>query len=63
MLHEFDQWIEAKYLDKKVRKDRWSWNFSILNKRPIAIRECREWKPAIAYCRYADDCAPRMHGA
>jgi RNA-directed DNA polymerase len=55
MLHEFDQWMEAKYLDKKVRKDRWSWNFSILNKRPIAIRECRQWKPAISYCRYADD--------
>lgn len=55
MLHEFDQWMEAKYLNKKVRKDRWSWNFSILNERPIAVRESRQWKPAISYCRYADD--------
>jgi RNA-directed DNA polymerase len=22
---------------------------------PIAIREDRQWKPAVAYCRYADD--------
>ena len=37
MLHEFDQWMEAEFLNKKVRKDRWSWNFGIQNKRPIAI--------------------------
>lgn len=55
MLHEFDQWMEAKFLSKKVRKDRWAWNFGILNQRPIAIRENRQWKPAISYCRYADD--------
>ena len=23
--------------------------------RPIAVRENRQWKPAVAYCRYADD--------
>jgi hypothetical protein len=22
---------------------------------PITVRENREWKPAVAYCRYADD--------
>lgn len=55
MLNEFDQWMEAKYLNKKVRKDRWAWNFGILKERPIAIRENRQWKPAISYCRYADD--------
>lgn len=55
MLHEFDQWMEAKFLNKKVRKDRWAWNFGIQRKRPIAIRENRQWKPAISYCRYADD--------
>lgn len=55
MLHEFDQWMEAKFLNKKARKDRWAWNFGILNKRPIAIHENRQWKPAISYCRYADD--------
>jgi group II intron reverse transcriptase/maturase len=55
MLHEFDQWMEAKFLSKKVRKDRWAWNFGIQNQRPIAIRENRQWKPAISYCRYADD--------
>lgn len=48
MLHEFDQWMETKYLNKKVRKDRWAWNFSILKERPIAIRENRQWKPAIS---------------
>lgn len=55
MLHEFDQWMEAKYLSKKVRKDRWAWNFGISKERPIAISENRQWKPAISYCRYADD--------
>jgi group II intron reverse transcriptase/maturase len=55
MLHEFDQWMEAKYLNKKVRKDRWAWNFGIQQRRPIAVRENRQWKPAVAYCRYADD--------
>lgn len=45
----------ANYLSKKVRKDRWTWNFAILKQRPIAVRENRQWKPAIAYCRYADD--------
>ena len=29
MLHEFDAWLDAKYLNKKVRKDRWAWNFGI----------------------------------
>ena len=55
MLNEFDQWLEAKYLNKKARKDRWAWNFGIQQGRPIAIRENRQWKPAVAYCRYADD--------
>ncbi|AMC36581.1 group II intron reverse transcriptase/maturase [Janthinobacterium sp. B9-8] len=55
MLHEFDLWMEEHYLSKKVRKDRWSWNFGIQNQRPIAIKENRQWRPAISYCRYADD--------
>ena len=55
MLHEFDMWLEAKYLNKKVRKDRWAWNFRIKQGSPIAVRENRQWKPAAAYCRYADD--------
>jgi RNA-directed DNA polymerase len=55
MLNEFDQWLETKYLSKKVRKDRWAWNFGIQQGRPIAVRENRQWKPAVAYCRYADD--------
>jgi group II intron reverse transcriptase/maturase len=55
MLHEFDDWMEANYLSKKVRKDRWAWNFGILTQRPIAVRENRQWKPAVSYCRYADD--------
>ncbi|MEY9460341.1 MULTISPECIES: reverse transcriptase domain-containing protein [Bradyrhizobium] len=55
MLHEFDAWLEAKYLSDKARKDRWAWNFGIKLGRPIALRENRQWKPAVAYCRYADD--------
>jgi RNA-directed DNA polymerase len=55
MLHEFDVWLEAKYLSDKARKDRWAWNFGIKQGRPITVRENRQWKPAIAYCRYADD--------
>jgi group II intron reverse transcriptase/maturase len=47
MLHEFDEWMEAHYLSKKVRKDRWAGtSFS---------RRRLQWKPAISYCRYADD--------
>jgi RNA-directed DNA polymerase len=55
MLHEFDAWMEKNYLSRKVRKDRWAWNFAILKQRPITVRESRQWKPAISYCRYADD--------
>lgn len=55
MLHEFDMWLHAKYLSDKARKDRWSWNFGIKKGRPITVRENRKWKPAVAYCRYADD--------
>ena len=55
VLNEFDQWLEAKYLSKKARKDRWYWNDSIKRQRPIAVDENRRWKPAVAYCRYADD--------
>lgn len=55
MLHEFDAWMEENYLSKKVRKDRWAWNDGIGKQRPIVMRENRQWKPAISYCRYADD--------
>lgn len=55
MLHEFNAWMERSYLNKKVRKDRWAWTFSILKQRPITVRENRQWKPAVSYCRYADD--------
>ncbi|MBN4056369.1 group II intron reverse transcriptase domain-containing protein [Rhodothermus sp. AH-315-K08] len=62
VLNEFDQWMEAEYLSSKARGDRGGWNNSIKRKRPIAIREDRKWRPAVAYCRYADDCAPRRRG-
>ena len=55
MLNEFDNWLEAKYLSKKARKDRWYWNDSIKRQRPVALREKRQWLAAVAYCRYADD--------
>lgn len=55
MLHELDCWLDAKYLSEKARRLRETWNLSIKARRPVAIRENRTWKPAIAYCRYADD--------
>lgn len=55
MLNEFDQYLEKCYLSKKARKDRWYWNHSIKIGRKPAIDENRQWKPAVAYCRYADD--------
>ena len=55
MLHEFDAWLEANYLSDKARKDRGAWNFGIQQARPVAVRENRQRKPAVAYCRYADD--------
>lgn len=55
VLNEFDLWMQRNYLSLKVRRDRESWNNSIKRKRPIAIREDRQWRPAVAYCRYADD--------
>ena len=55
MLHEFDVWMEDNCLNKKARKDRWAWNFGVLKQRPIAVQESRQWKPAVSYCRYADD--------
>jgi group II intron reverse transcriptase/maturase len=55
MLQEFDSWLEAKYLSGKARKDRWKWNLGIQQGRPLSVRENRQWKPAVAYCRYADD--------
>lgn len=55
MLNEFDQYLDKCYLCKKVRKDRWYWNRTVQDKRNIALKEKRQWKPAVAYCRYADD--------
>lgn len=55
MLNEFDQHLDKCYLSKKARKDRWYWNNSIKIGRKPAIDENRQWKPAVAYCRYADD--------
>ena len=55
VLNEFDHWLDSEYLSKKARKDRWAWNFGIQQQRPIAVRKNRQWKPGVAYCRYADD--------
>ena len=38
MLHEFDAWLEAKYLSAKARKDRWAWNFGIQCSASIWVR-------------------------
>lgn len=55
MLDEFDRYLQGKYLDEKVRRDRANGNTSVRNRTPMAVREKRVWKPAVAYCRYADD--------
>ncbi len=55
MLNEFDWHLDELYLGKKARKDRWYWNHSIKIGRKPAVDEDRQWKPAVAYCRYADD--------
>ncbi|UYM18885.1 group II intron reverse transcriptase/maturase [Endozoicomonas euniceicola] len=55
MLHEFDQYLEERYLSPKARKDRWYWNHTVKIERPVAIKENRQWQPAVTYCRYADD--------
>lgn len=55
MLNEFDQYLLERYLSGKARKDRWYWNNSIQKARSTAVRDNRRWKPAVAYCRYADD--------
>ena len=59
MLNEFDQYLDACYLNKKARRKRWYWNNSIKIGRKTAIEQDWKWKPAVAYCRYADDCVPR----
>lgn len=55
MLNEFDQYLDKCYLSKKARKDRWYWNNSIKVGRKPALENKWEWKPAVSYCRYADD--------
>lgn len=55
MLNEFDQYLDKCYLSKKACKDRWYWNNSIKIGRKPAVEGAHQWKPAVTYCRYADD--------
>ena len=55
MLNECDQYLHKRYLSGKARKERWYWNHSIQRGRSTEVRENWQWKPAVAYCRYADD--------
>ncbi len=55
MLNEFDQYLHERYLSGKARKDSWYRNNSIQRGRSTAVSENWQWKPAVAYCRYADD--------
>jgi hypothetical protein len=54
--------MENKYLNNKVRRQRKSWNVSVRDQTPIAVREKREWKPAIFYTRFADDFVVTVKG-
>ncbi len=55
MLNEFDQYLDRCYLSTKARSNRGGWNYGVRIGRKISIDENRKWKPAVAYCRYADD--------
>ncbi len=55
MLHEFDCWMDAEYLSTKVRNVRKVWNYGVKIATLKAVRENHQWRPAISYCRYADD--------
>jgi len=55
MLHEFDQYLERKYLAHKVKRHREVWNRSVKDQIPIAVRQNRQRMPTVSYCRYADD--------
>jgi RNA-directed DNA polymerase len=55
LLNEFDSYMDEKYLCEKARRQRGGWNVSVRDQTPIALREKREWKPAISYARFADD--------
>lgn len=55
MLNEFNQYLNKRHLSGKARKDRWYWNYSIQRGRSTAVKENWQWKPTVAYCRYADD--------
>lgn len=55
MLHEFDSWLEANYLNPVTKRAVQKWNKGIRLQIPIAVREKRELKAYYTYCRYADD--------
>lgn len=55
MLHEFDSYLDEHYLSKKARGARWHWNDSVRRGSAVALKQQRQWKPAVSYCRYADD--------
>lgn len=55
MLHEFDSWLLEQHASPKARSNRQYWNKTIQNQTAAAVREGRQWKPAVSFCRYADD--------
>ena len=55
MLHEFDSYLDERYLSRKARAARWKWNHSVQRQAAVAVKEQRQWRPAVSYCRYADD--------
>jgi RNA-directed DNA polymerase len=55
MLHEFDSWMNEKYLSQKARNKRNRWNRSMKTAPPSSVQVSQRWKPAVSYCRYADD--------
>jgi len=63
MLNNFDNYLDECYLGKKARKDRWYCNNSIKIGRKPAIDQNWQWKPAVAYCRYADDFVVMVKGS
>lgn len=55
MLNKFDKYLHKHYLSAESRKAREKWNRPARNGQAEAILEHRQLRPAVSYCRYADD--------
>jgi RNA-directed DNA polymerase len=47
--------MEANYLSQEGAQRSMGMELRHSQQRPIAVRENRQWKPGVSYCRHADD--------